>query len=139
LKNTKKNHTTFVLIFLKYHLHSNHQKHPIAAKRMRERRRFERFGLSLDARLEANDGDRHGPNPGFLTTNISAGGAYFTTPEPLTQGVEVRMEIILPFNSLKKVRVDKDACLMISGKVVRTEAAGIAVQFNDDCSIMPVN
>lgn len=113
--------------------------HPIAAKRMKERRRFERYGLTLDARLEANDGDRSGANAGFLTTNISAGGAYFTTPEPFTRGMEVRVEIILPFNNLKKVRVEKDACVTITGKVVRSEAAGIAVQFNDDCSIMPVN
>jgi c-di-GMP-binding flagellar brake protein YcgR len=106
---------------------------------MKERRRFKRYGLTLDARLETNDGDRSGANAGFLTINISAGGAYFTTPEPLKQGMEVRIEIILPFNNLKKVRIEKDACVIVTGKVVRSEAAGIAVQFNDDCSIMPVN
>ena len=59
--------------------------------------------------------------------------------EPLRQGMGVHMEIILPFNNLKKIKVEKNACVMITGKVVRADAAGIAVQFNDDCSIMPVS
>ena len=114
--------------------------HPTAAKKMKERRRFERYSLSLPARLESSDGDGDGSIPAGLTTsNISAGGAYVMTSEPLQQGMEIKMEIILPFNNLKKVRVEKDACVMITGKVVRAEVAGIAVQFNDDCSIMPVN
>lgn len=113
--------------------------HPTMAKKMmKERRRFERYRLALPARLESGDGVGNIPE-GLTTSNISAGGTYLATPEPLQKGMEVRMEIILPFNNLKKVKVEKDACVMITGKVVRAEASGIAVQFNDDCSIMPVN
>ncbi len=106
---------------------------------MKERRRFERYRLTLDTRVEANDGGRKDRNTDVQTSNISAGGAYLKTPKPLPKGMEVRMEIILPFNNLKKVRVDKDACLMITGRVVRSDASGAAVQFNDDCMIVPVN
>jgi hypothetical protein len=112
--------------------------HPTAAKKMKERRRFERYSLTLPARLES-DGGAGGIPEGLMTSNISAGGAYVMMTEPLTQGMEVRMEVILPFNNLKKVKVEKDACVMITGTVVRAEEAGIAVQFNDDCSIMPVS
>jgi hypothetical protein len=105
---------------------------------MKERRRFERYSLTLPARLESDD--RVGRVPGgLMTSNISAGGAYVMTTVPPRQGMEVRMEIILPFNNLKKVKVEKDACVMITGKVVRAEEAGMAVQFNDDCNIMPVS
>ena len=114
--------------------------HPTAAKKMKERRRFERYSLALPARLKSDGGPGDGGIPeGLVTSNISSGGAYVMMTEPLTQGMEVRMEIILPFNHLKKVKVEKDACVTITGKVVRAEAAGIAVQFNDDCSIMPVS
>ena len=112
--------------------------HPTMAKKMmKERRRFERYSLTLPAHLESDDGVGRVPE-GLMTSNISAGGAYVMTTEPLRQGMEIRMEIILPFNNLKKVKVERDACVMITGRVVRAEADGIAVQFNDDCSIMPV-
>jgi len=111
--------------------------HPTTARKMKERRRFERYSLTLPARLDSDDGVGRVPE-GLMTSNISAGGAYVMTTVPPRQGMEVRMEIILPFNNLKKVRVEKDACVMVTGKVVRAEATGIAVQFNDDCNIMPV-
>lgn len=104
---------------------------------MKERRRFERFSLALPARIEPGDGAGRVPG-GLMTSNISAGGVYVTTTEPPRQGMEVRMEFILPFNNLKKVKVETDACVTVTGKVVRAEAAGMAVQFNDDCNIVPV-
>ncbi len=115
----------------------HYQMHPNEARMMKERRRFERFSLTLPARLEPGDGGGRVPE-GLMTSNISAGGVYVPTRTPPRQGMEVRMEIILPFNNLQKVRLENDACVMVTGKVVRAEAAGMAVQFNDDCSIMPV-
>ncbi len=115
----------------------HYQMHPIEARKMKERRRFERFSLALPARLEPGDGVGRVPE-GLMTSNISAGGVYVPTTAPHIQGMEVRMEIILPFNNLKKVKVEKDACVTVTGKVVRAEAAGVAVQFNEDCSIVPV-
>jgi hypothetical protein len=105
---------------------------------MRELRRLERFDLELCSKLLIREGDEDEPRVIDLTTeNVSAGGAFFATDKPLSAGTEVRMELVIPLDRLKKVNTKK-ACIMIRGKVLRAGSGGIAVTFGNRYKIVPV-
>jgi len=103
------------------------------------KRSLERFDFKLPARLEVvgADDEKEREVLNLLTSNICSGGAYFHTDQPLKEGTPVKLDIILSIEELKKLS-GKQALVKVSGKVIRTEAGGMAICFSDDYQIKSI-
>lgn len=97
---------------------------------MSNKRRLERFELAIPATLilEEQTGDEDGQAFDLVTTDISAGGAFFQTDQPLPEGISVRIELVLDTEKLKKM-TGKYAYLRVKGRVVRSSDQGMAISF----------
>ena len=92
---------------------------------MEERRKLERFALNLPASIRAIGSVSRTLD--LVTQNISAGGAFFLTDNPLPKGLKVLMELVLKRES----GLGKAAKLKINGKVIRSQPDGMAIMFMD--------
>ena len=101
---------------------------------MAEKRTVERFSLRLPARVSVYKRDRDDEVMEFLSSNISAGGAFFETKQDLPVGTEVKIVLLVP---MKKIRRPggKDACIKASGLIIRSEEKGFAVRFGEKYEI----
>jgi hypothetical protein len=96
-----------------------------------ERRRLERFTIELPAKIEAAGAEQRLLN--LFTKDISSGGAYFRTQKPLPVGTEVRVDLVLPLDKLKKFLSDREKVTVnVTGTVLRAEPRGMAVGFSED-------
>jgi len=103
---------------------------------MVERRRLERFDLVLPAEIEFINEHREERMINLLTTNICSGGAYFYTNQPLPEGTQVKIDLVLPLDKLRKLKKEhKKAFIKVTGKVLRTESEGMAICFDKDYQI----
>ncbi len=104
----------------------------------RERRKLGRFRLEIPARIETIHPEVEKETHDLLTANISSGGAFFHTKEPLPEGTPVKIEIILPFEKLKELKNDhKQAHIKVTGRVLRLEPKGMAIEFDQNYVIRP--
>ncbi len=87
-------------------------------------RNQERLDLDLTARLLLSGQERIE----IQTRDISAHGAFLLTSTPLPQDTRVELEIMLPLAELGNFS-GQDVALHAIGRVVRTEAQGVAVEF----------
>ena len=71
------------------------------------------------------------------TQDISSGGAFIKTTQPLTMDTEVEMELILPLDKLKKMKGNK-VRIKVSGLVVRSGENGMSICFDEDYEMSPV-
>jgi hypothetical protein len=101
-----------------------------------EKRKMERFSLELPVYLIVKNSNRKQETTGFQTINICAGGVFIKTDEPLSVGAEVRLSMILSLERIKKFR-GKKSLINVSGSVIRTDEKGMAVCFNEKCTISP--
>ena len=105
-----------------------------------EKRCLERFDLQIPATIEIT-GDNRDHDDRFadlMTRDACSGGAYFHTNQPLPEGTEVKIDLVLSIESLKKIK-GKQAFIQVNGSVIRTEADGMAICFDSDYSIKPVS
>jgi hypothetical protein len=103
---------------------------------MVEKRRLERFDLVLPAAIEFINEHREERMINLLTTNICSGGAYFHTNQPLPEGTQVKIDLVLPLDKLRKLKKEhKKAFIKVTGKVLRTESEGMAVCFDEHYEI----
>ncbi|MBW2622730.1 MAG: PilZ domain-containing protein [Deltaproteobacteria bacterium] len=106
---------------------------------MEETRGLQRYSLQLPATIEivaeAEDRDKELIN--LLTSNVCSGGAYFHTEKPLPEGTNVKIDLVLSIDELKKIK-GKHALIKVTGQVVRTESEGMAISFKNDYKIRPV-
>jgi hypothetical protein len=104
---------------------------------MTEKRRLERFDLHIPATIEFLNLDHKEKTLNLLTTNICSGGAYFHITQPLTQGTQATIELVLPLDRLRKFkREHKQAYIRVTGRVLRSESEGMAICFDEDYQIM---
>ena len=99
---------------------------------MLERRKLERFDLSLPAtiRVVAPDPEREKEAINLLTKNICEGGAFFDTSQTLPQGTEVKTNLVLPLKGLKFKMIQEDrSYIWAKGVVSRSEPDGMAISF----------
>jgi len=100
-----------------------------------KQRVFERFHTQMPALLMPRSGDDGNTHRLLLTRDISSGGAYFYTREPVFEGKEVQIEILIP------IAVDEDHIhhlyLETQGEVTRRESEGVAVRFTGDYKLRP--
>lgn len=104
---------------------------------MKERRKLERFQLSLPAEIVVESADQKKEVFNLTTRDICAGGAFFRTMHPLPEGTQVQIKLSVPSNSLKKI-TGTHGHVKISGTVKRSEPSGMAICFHKKYEIMPV-
>jgi hypothetical protein len=103
---------------------------------MKERRKMERFDLKLPATFELLTPYQGNGSFNLLTTNICAGGAYFHTTQPLPEGTRVKIDLVLLPDKLRRFKdKSKKAYVKVTGRVLRSEAEGMAVCFDEDYEI----
>jgi hypothetical protein len=107
---------------------------------MTDKRTLERFDLELPATIELLTSDQEKSLVNLLTTNICSGGAYFHTRQPLPEGTQVKIDLVLPLDKLKKLKDDcKQAYIKATGTVLRSESEGMAMSFDEDYQLVGVN
>ena len=68
---------------------------------------------------------------------MCSGGAYFHTTKPLPESTQVKMDLILPLDKLKKPEDDcKQAYIEVAGTVPRSESEGMAILFDADYQLV---
>jgi hypothetical protein len=91
-----------------------------------ERRKLERFDLRLAAKIECLGQKKRVHN--LLTRNISAGGAFLETTGEFPENSRVRIDFVVPTGVL----------VNIAGAVMRSEPTGIAVRFDNEYQLTPL-
>jgi hypothetical protein len=105
----------------------------------KERRRLGRFRLEIPAKIEMVGSEWGKTKRDLRTSNISSGGAFFHTKQPLPEGSPVKIDLILPLEKLKGLKNDhKQAYIKVTGKVLRSESKGMAISFDQDYVIHPL-
>jgi len=104
---------------------------------MKEKRRLERFDLELPATIELLTSDQEKSLLNLLTINICSGGAYFHTTQTLPEGTQVKIDLILPLDKLRRLKDDcKQAYIKVTGTVLRSESEGMAICFDEDYQLL---
>ena len=109
---------------------------------MKERRKLERFTLKLLTKIEMVISGQEKRIFDLQTSNICAGGAFFPTTQPIAKGTQVKIDLFLSFDKLKtildKLKLGGQAHIRVKGIVVRSESVGMAVCFDEDYQIIPL-
>ncbi|CAG35423.1 PilZ domain-containing protein [Desulfotalea psychrophila] len=115
----------------------------------REQRSGKRFSLETAVKITY----RHNQEPEQVETvsaNISNGGAFLRTLQPLPLASKLQVEFLLDMENLKKLRFIlsinslKEFCqrprvwVITTGVVIRQEADGIAMVFNNNYTVTPI-
>ena len=117
--------------------------------RQGSKRLQERFSMSLPVKVSTNSDS--GPELQYesVTANISSGGAFIETSEPLPIACKVHLEFPVSFADLKKLRFVLSLDLLrqfegepvwvhVTGVVIRHEDNGMAIIFDDDYQLSPL-
>ena len=101
---------------------------------MKERRQFERFSLTLPARMETiNSGKKQVFE--LKTRDISCSGAFIYTPEQFSEGDRFKLNLIVSSDKIKKLTGAK-SLIECEGSVIRSTPSGVAICFDTDCQIL---
>ena len=102
---------------------------------MEERRTYERFQLSLPARLEMNSVERTEIFE-LQTQDISAAGALLVgIKEQFPTGTRCQLELIVTSERIKEL-TGVQGLIKIEGTIVRSTPDGLAICFDGDCQIL---
>ncbi len=103
----------------------------------KEKRRLQRFDLCLPARIYP--AKKEGANEAIVapTINICAGGVLLDSDTGLETGSKVELEIVLNLDELEKLQ-EKKAQIKLSGVVLRSDATGTAVAFDENYELEPI-
>ena len=106
---------------------------------MLEKRKMDRYALRLPAtiRVMSNEDDNGSQTYEVMTSDVSAGGAFFETETPLAEGTQIKVRMVLSIESIKKM-TGKQAVVNVSGHVLRVGHKGIAVCFNPNYRMTPL-
>jgi hypothetical protein len=104
---------------------------------MEEKRRLERYDLRLPAKIDALASDEETEVLNLMTSDVCAGGAFFHTKEPLPEGTEVKIDLVLPLDRLEVKDDFTHAFINVTGTVVRSGPKGMAICFKNDYRIRP--
>lgn len=110
----------------------------------------ERYPLRIQSKMTAETLSGQTPTLEFLTANISAGGAFIETDSPLPLVSKVRLEFLISLEELTTLKFvlsreslkhlkDQRLWVSASGIVIRHEPTGMAIMFDDNYQISPMN
>ncbi len=114
-----------------------------------ERREQKRFFLNLQAKISAEQKDSSSSLVETVAANISAGGAFLETSHQFPLASKVRMEFLVTYEDLKKLRfilsyeslkklANNKVWINATGIVIRQEAHGVAVIFETNYQRTPL-
>jgi hypothetical protein len=108
----------------------------IDCDQLTERRCFERYRLEIPTLVEPVESN--GTLPRLMrTSNISALGAQLSVSDDFPQGSKIRMSFILEFSeSVGDIAAGQTILITVTGSVLRSDASGVAVCFDEDYSIV---
>jgi len=101
---------------------------------VKERRKYNRAGIQLHVRLEAMNAGRRIMVLDLTTRDISYSGTFIPTLTSFPEGTRFRMDFTLPSDNLEEFR-DIESMMDCKGNLVRSDAHGIAIQFDEDCRL----
>lgn len=101
---------------------------------MEERRKYQRFPLTLPVRMEPITSDREQVFE-FKTKDISASGAFIDTTSPFSLGTRIKMNLTAKSKRIKDL-TGAHSLIKCEGVIVRCNPTGVAVCFDKNCQIM---
>lgn len=101
---------------------------------MEERREYERFQLTLPARLQIATSVKKEIFDA-QTRDISASGAFLLTTESLSESTWCRLELTIPSNRIKEL-TGAQSLIKVKGTVVRSTPDGVAICFDGECQLL---
>lgn len=99
---------------------------------------MERFLLELPTDISTSERGAGTDVIHLSTSNVCAGGAYFRTGGILPVGTEVEVDLILPLDEMKKME-SRRTLIKVTGVVVRTEEDGMAIRFDNEFKMVPLD
>ncbi|MBU0946180.1 MAG: PilZ domain-containing protein [Proteobacteria bacterium] len=116
----------------------------------RERREQERYPLLIQSKMTAETLSGQTPILEFVTANISTGGAFIVTDHPLPLVSKVRLEFLISLEELTTLKFvlsqeslrnwkGQRIWISASGIVIRHEPTGMAIMFDENYQIRPMN
>ncbi len=101
---------------------------------MIERRQFERFPLSVPARVRTiSPKDKQVFE--LHIRDLSASGAFLNTTEQFAEGTQFCITLTVPSERIKEL-TGAESFIEVEGKVVRSTPTGVAIHFEKDCQIL---
>jgi len=101
---------------------------------MKEQRQFERFPLSLPARIETIVSNKKQIFK-YKTRDVSSAGAFIDTPEKFSEGTQFKINLTVPSEKIKEL-TGALGLIECEGIVIRSADDGMAVCFNGNCKIL---
>ena len=105
---------------------------------MREKRKVERFDLKIKTILNVQDVTIVDKQLMCLSRNISCAGVFLDTENPLPLGTKVDLNLMLNQHAFGSKTEEDKINIITSGKVVRTNGHGMAVEFDELYKITPL-
>lgn len=113
------------------------------------KREQERFAFSFPVKLVAESGSGVTPALEFAIINISANGAFIATNRLLPVASKVRLEFFLSLEELAQLRFvvaeeslkvwqGERAWVAATGVIIRADADGIALVFDQNYQLFPI-
>lgn len=101
---------------------------------MKERRKYERFPLTLPARMEMMTSGRKQIYE-FQTRDISAGGAFINTKEQFSENTKFELNLTAQSDTIKKL-TGTQSLIEVEGSIIRSTPLGVAIRFDGKCRIL---
>ncbi len=103
---------------------------------MDERRKLERFELNTQARVLVDLGEGRKETFNSTTKDVSSGGAFIYSDQPLPQGATVKIELLISLDMLRELAGEKgQAKVKVKGKIIRVDENGAAIRFENKYEI----
>jgi len=95
-----------------------------------EKRKVERFDLQIETKLNDRDEAIIEREPALFSRDISCDGVFLLTDRPRSIGTNLDLNFLLSQHELGSMPKDERISIKISGKVIRTDDEGMAVEFD---------
>jgi hypothetical protein len=113
-----------------------HSGDNVEYQEMDERRKLERFELNTPARILMDLGEGKKEELDLTTKDVSSGGAFIYSDQPLPEGVTVKIEFLISLAMLQKLAGEKGkAKVKVKGKIIRVDENGAAIRFDNKYKI----
>ncbi|HEA69510.1 MAG TPA: PilZ domain-containing protein [Desulfobacterales bacterium] len=103
-----------------------------------EKRKLERFKLQLLSHITVRGKGKDIKTIKLLTQDVSSGGAFFKTPDPLSVGTRVDLDLVIKIDRLKNI-AGNSALVNLTGTIIRTHEEGMAICFDENFQISPLD
>ena len=101
---------------------------------MKERRQFERFEITLPARMEPIASNKRQVFE-FKTRDISASGAFIDAKSQFSEGMRFKLNLTTSSKRIQEL-TGAQSFIECEGYTVRSTPTGIAICFDKECQIL---